>query len=408
MDIAQTLLVMRDPAGIPAPPIVFQWLAVLTWVFHIAFVHLTMGSATLALYAYVHASSDHRTHWQRLSEAMTKVAKVSVSLLIVLGVAPLLFTQVIYDPQWYASNVLSARWAIAFIFTLIIAYCCWFYFYQANHGARHRHLMVVAVIALILFALDGLIMHVLAYQALQPDQWMSWYAPGGVVDTRGAGLHAMQWPRFLFILSLSIPAVGIYLVAYAQYFSQRSDYEDDYLYFVVKLGRQLAIAGFALALVPFLWWQIDHPAPTGLTTHFVGWTLPCGLMLMALLVRSHGTPARAYALLGGYLLLILMLAVWREIIRIAYLKPFGYSIADYPVHADWPSLVLFFTTLLGVGGSVGGFYLTLIYRAGRVEGLYTADASVARLGTLAVTVLGVWIAVFFIYGISIWLSNTFI
>ena len=72
-----------------------------------------MGAAAVAIYAFYGRRGD--SDWERLSIALTKVAKVGVSLLIVLGVAPLLFTQVIYDPQWYASNVLSARWAIVFI-----------------------------------------------------------------------------------------------------------------------------------------------------------------------------------------------------------------------------------------------------------------------------------------------------
>ena len=207
MDIGSVLQTMRDPAGVPAHPVLFQYLMVFTWVFHIAFVHLTLGAAGLAIYAFRRGAGE--PHWQRLSVAMTKVAKVGVSLLIVLGVAPLLFTQVIYDPQWYASNLLSARWAIAFIFTLMIAYCLWFAFYWGNHEGARRYIGWYAVGALALFFLDGLIMHALAYQALLPQQWMSWYAPGGVVDTSGARLHAIQWPRFLFIMSLSIPAVGL-------------------------------------------------------------------------------------------------------------------------------------------------------------------------------------------------------
>ena len=59
-----------------------------------------------------------------------------------------------------------------------------------------------------------------------------------------------------------------------------------------------------------------------------------------------------------------------------------------------------------MGGLVGGFYLNVLYRSGRVQGVYTAERSVARLGTAAVAVLAVWIAVFFAYGIVIWLRNS--
>ncbi|MGB5235364.1 MAG: hypothetical protein WBN85_09370 [Candidatus Macondimonas sp.] len=405
MDIGTLMHTLRDPAGVPAHPVLFQVLMVFTWIFHIAFVHLTLGAAGLAIYSF--HKSGNGPYWERLSMAMTKVAKVGVSLLIVLGVAPLLFTQVIYDPQWYVSNLLSARWVIGFIFTLIIAYCLWFAFYYANHEGAKRYIGVYAWIALALLCLDGLIMHALSYQALLPEQWMAWYAPGGMVDTRGAKLHAIQWPRFLFIVSLALPAVGLFLIAYGQYFAERADREPAYRAFVRNLGQSLGLWGFGLSFALLLLWQFAHPAQSGLTTHPVGWLLAAALLLMGVWVKRLPQNGHGYLPLLGGVFVLGLLAVWREIVRIHYLQPFGYAVADYPVHVDWPSTILFFLTLIGVGGLVGGFYLTLLYRAGRVEGIYTADRTVARLGTSAVAVLTLWIAVFFAYGITIWIRNTF-
>ena len=405
MDIGTVLNTMRDPAGVPAHPVLFQALMVFTWIFHIAFVHITLGAAGLAIFAF-HRRARH-PHWEMLSIAMTKVAKVGVSLLIVLGVAPLLFTQVIYDPQWYASNVLSARWAIIFIFTLIVGYSSWFAFYYANHEGAKRHIGVYAWIAFALFCLDGLIMHALSYQAILPGQWMQWYAPGGVVDTRGAALHAIQWPRYLFIMSLSAPMVGVLLLAYARYFAVRQSHPAEYLAFVRSLGRTLAVFGYAISLALFLAWQAVLPGATGLITNPVGWLLAGALLAMLVWTRRAALTGNGYALLGGAAGVLALLAVWREIIRMHYLMPFDYDIGTYPVHFDHPSTFLFFSTLLGVGGLVGGFYLTLLYRAGRTDGVYTASRGVARLGNAAIAVLALWTAVFFVYGIVIWLKNTF-
>ncbi|KOR28131.1 hypothetical protein TI03_05420, partial [Achromatium sp. WMS1] len=257
MDIGLVMNSMRDAAGLPAHPVIFQVLMILTWVFHIAFVHLTLGAAGIAIYSYYHRQTN--PYWERLALATIKVAKVGVSLLIVLGVAPLLFTQVIYDPQWYASNVLSAAWAISFIFTLIIAYCLWFIFYYLNHHALKPKLGLYAWIAIGLFCLDGLIMHTLSYQAILPGEWLNWYAPGGIIDTSGSTLHAIQWLRYTFIMSLSIPAVGLFLIAYAQYFTVRPDFELEYRQFCWHLGQTLTIWGFGIATVLFVGWQFIHP-----------------------------------------------------------------------------------------------------------------------------------------------------
>ena len=402
MDVAAALQAMRDPAGVPASPLLFQGLMVASWVAHIAFVHLALGASLLAIIGF-HRRGAGR-HWEQLSISLTQVAKVSVSLLIVLGVAPLLFTQVIYDPLWYASNVLSGRWAIAFILTLILAYCLWFAFYAANRPGARRHVGLYAWSALALFCLDGLIMHALSYQALQPDKWMQWYAPQGAVDASGAQLHAVQWSRFLFIMSLSLPLTGTFLSGYARYLGARADRDPDYLDFCATSGRSLAGRGYALAAALFLTWQVSLPAGLGLTGHPLGRLLFASLLGMALwLTRSRS--AAGYAPLLAAVGVLGLLAVWREIIRIHCLRPFGYVIDTYPVHADLPSTALFFLTLAGVGGLVGGFYLALLYRAGRVAGVYVADARIARLGTLAIAVLGLWMATFFAYGIVIFLHR---
>jgi hypothetical protein len=404
MSIETLLQVMRDPAGVPAHPVVFQILMVATWVLHIAFVHLTLGAAGIAIWGFFRSADS--PHWQCLSMTMTKAAKVGVSMLIVLGVAPLLFTQVIYDPQWYTASVLSARWLIVFIFTLMIGYCAWFVFYYANQPGARRWWGGFAIVGLALFLLDGLVMHVLSYQSLLPDQWMSWYAPDGVVDTRGAVLHAIDWPRFLFMIGLSAPAAGVLLLAYVDYFESRGSVPGDYRQWVRVLGRRLAVAGFAICLMLFLAWQVTQPAELGLLTHPVAGLLV--IALVGLLVWTLRAPViSGYRLMAVNMAMLLLLAVWREVIRIRHLLPFNYRIEDYPVHADWPSTALFFLTLAGVGGLVGGFFVTTLYQAGRVDGVYQASATVARLGNAAVAVLALWIVSFFAYGIAIWIRHAF-
>lgn len=404
MDIGAVMNTMRDPAGVPAPPWLFQVLMVFTWVVHISFVQVMLGTAGLAAYGFYNRTKS--PYWKRLSIATTKVALVSISLLIVFGVAPLLFVQVIYDPQWYTSNVLSGRWVVAFIFTLLVGYCLWYAFYYANHEDAKPRAGAYALIALAIFCLDGLIMHALAYQAILPKRWMDWYAPNGVVDTSGSALHAIQWPRYLFIMSLSIPTAGLFLTAYAQYYQKRADLDVQYRMFARQLGVRLAVWGFGLALPLLLIWQLCQPRGSGLAGHPVGWLLVAALVAMMLWCNRLKDNTRGYVPPLGGLGVLALLGIWREIVRVHLLSPLGYSIDSYPVHHDWPSMMLFFLTFVGIGGLVGGFYLTVLYRAGNVLGLYVAEKRVARLGTAAVAVLVLWIAAFFIYGIVIWLHNS--
>jgi hypothetical protein len=405
MDPTHVLHILRDPAGIPAHPVIFEVLLVLTWVAHIAFVMLALGGAGLAIYAF--HNSARGKWWSRLSLGMTQVAKVSISLLIVLGVAPLLFTQVIYDPQWYASNVISGRWVIAFILILIVAYCLWFAFSYANKEHAKRYVGVYAWVAFVLFCFEGFIMHALSYQSLLPAEWMNWYAPGGSVDMSGAGLHAVQWPRYLFIMSLSIPMIGAFLFAYAKYFETNLDYDAAYLVFVRGLARRISAYGFLLTLIPLLVWQFVLPASSGLIGNPIGWLLFVAIAGAAAWARRRDPARNAYLPLAAALVVVTILGLWREVIRIAYLRPFGYTIQDYPVHYD-ASMVLFFLTLLGVGGAVGGFFLTLLYKSGRIQGVYTADKAVSRLGSLSAGMLAFWMVAFLVFGVLTLIRNSFL
>lgn len=404
MDIGLVMNTMRDSSGIPSHPVIFQILMVLTWIFHIAFVHLTLGAGAMAIWSFIKRSDPH---WEKLSIAMTKVAKVSVSMAVVLGVAPLLFTQVIYDPQWYFANVISAAWVIGFIITLIIGYSLWFVFYFNNHEGAKSNIMIFASVGLALMLFDGFIMHVLSYQSLLPEQWMSWYAPNGVVDTTGTGIHAYQWQRFTYVIVLSAVMLGAYLMAYADYFRDRTDMKGEYLAWVHHMGARIAISGIALSL-PFVWlWYIDLPVHVADVTGVI-FALLVLVSLLAIGFFANHRNARfgyGYQAIGIYGSIIALLAVLREAVRMAYLNPFGYDIMTYKVVADTPSTALFFLTLIGVGGLVAGFYLTMLYKSGRVAGLYTADNTVSKLGTAANLVLLVWIAIFFAVGIWTWLGN---
>lgn len=405
MDIGLVMNTMRDPAGIPSHPLVFQLLMVLTWVFHIAFVHLTLGAGAMALYAFLKRQQDSK--WEKLSIAMTKVTKVSVSMAVVLGVAPLLFTQVIYDPQWYFSNVISAAWVIGFILTLIIAYTLWFVFYFKNHEGASHSIAVFGMVGLGLMLFDGFIMHVLSYQSLLPEQWMGWYAPNGQIDNTGSGIHAYQWQRFGYIIVLSLVMIGAYLMAYADYFNPRADKSGDYLSWARGMGTRLALVGLAMSLPLLALWYADLPVHVAdhTTLSFLAIVIISLIAAVFFWFERNNRFEHGYRALVIYSSLILALAVLREAIRMAYLNPLGYDIMTYKVVEDWSSTGLFFSTFIVVGGLVGGFYLTMLYKAGQMVGEYQADATVSRLGTGAVAILVVWIAVFFAVGIWTWLGH---
>lgn len=58
MDMTLVLNSLRDPAGVPFYPIVFQALYILTWALHIAFVLLTLGGMVVSIIGNMKKNSN--------------------------------------------------------------------------------------------------------------------------------------------------------------------------------------------------------------------------------------------------------------------------------------------------------------------------------------------------------------
>jgi hypothetical protein len=125
MNIGTYLNVMRDPAGLPSPAIIFDFFLVLTFALHILLVNLVIGSALLILYGRFSSNPNAKL----LSQSLSRLLVNSLSWAIVLGVAPLLFVQVIYDPFWYTANTMSAWWALGFLAFIALAFILAYVFY---------------------------------------------------------------------------------------------------------------------------------------------------------------------------------------------------------------------------------------------------------------------------------------
>ena len=405
--VTEMMYALRNPAGIPTYPIIFIGLAVLTFALHIMFVQLMLGTSAITIFG---AFSDN-PYWRRLSAAMLEVAKVSVSVAIVIGVAPLLFVQVIYDPHWYTSNVLSAYWVIGFIVILIFAYWALYYYYFQNGKNKDKTLQPKSrwaiLVSLALMLVVGFIMHSLTSQMLHPELWKEWYMQNGVMDYSGSKLHAYNLWRFAFFISMGIPVAGGMLVTYRRFKSVRPDADHDYLNWAADLGKTWIKVGSVISAALYVVWMMTIPETAGdFATSF--WGIFGGVMVLFYAiwaqVRLKGEAKFcSYMALPMALVIGLIVATSREMLRYGILDGFfGYDFMNYKVVMDWYSTGLFFATFLLIGGSVLGYFLTIAWQAGQTVGVYTPSPLVNRLGTIAIWLISLWTVQFFVVGFYIW------
>jgi hypothetical protein len=401
MDTGTMVKTLQDPMGIPFFPVVFQALMVLIFAFHIMFVNFALGTSFLSAYGYLHKGE----HWKRLSKAMVRATTANLSMTILLGIAPLLFVQVIYDPFWYASNMLSAAWAIGFVLILMLAYSLIYVFYL-KRDSRGRGFAAFGFTAFALLVLAGVVMHVLGYQFLQPDKWLAWYVKGNAVDASGGSLHSFQLPRFLHFIVPSFALTGIFLMLYAWYFGKRDDIDKEYVQWAGNLGARMAFFFTVLQAVIGVWWVLSLPGAFRFYTNPL-FLLAAGLgiALLTMLYFAREAPARyAVGSMSIAALAVVGMSSARESLRMAYLGQFGYSVFQHKLNLDLGSTALFLSAF-ALGIVVAGYLLTTAYKAGRTPGTYVPSDSMNAWGRTSVVVILVWLAAVVGLGIIVSVRN---
>ncbi|ACL24913.1 hypothetical protein [Chloroflexus aggregans] len=392
MNVGEMLKMMRDPLGAPFYPPALQVLLVVTWVLHIFFVTLALGSSLYAIWGFLRPT-DYRLRLARVAARLTPNA---VGLGIVTGIAPLLFVQTIYDPIWYASNSLTGFWSVSFIFVVMGGYSLAYLFYLK--GSPDGKLLWSAVASFILLFFAGWIMHVLAAVSIRPERWMEWYAPNGIIDTRGIIFHAWNIPRLVFLLPLqACLSLAVTLTLFGWYF-RRSEEDAPFIQWVANLGRKLGLVISPIYALAGLLWAMTEGVEFG-----IGWQV--GITLVGIGVALTGyffwlrQPIRhAPRTLLVWIGTLVVVGMVREAIRVVSLARFGYSVATYPYAFDWGSIIVFTVTTI-VGVAVLAYLIMVMYQSGGVKRDAQISPRVERLGTIATGMLGAWFGFFLLVGL---------
>ncbi|RBQ29627.1 hypothetical protein [Aliarcobacter vitoriensis] len=394
---AGILNLLRDPAGVPFYPVVFQSLYVLTWALHALFVFLSLGSMGLSLYGGFKQKTDK--NWEILTAHLLQTGKISVSLLIVLGVAPLLFTQVIYDPNWYTINTLSGLWVVIFIYCLLVGYSMYYWYYYANKKQSSVS-KLVGTVAFLLLVFCGLIMHVFSVQAIQPEKWMQWYAPNGIVDTSGTNFHP-ETIRYIFFMILSIPVVGLFLQNYSDFLKSNKSFDEKFISFSRSVGTKISTFGFILSLIIFIFWTYSIDRLYDIFSIVIYLSFVSMILLSKKLNNSYISTII-------FIVVLLLISAFREYIRYNIMNNLGYDIYQYPLNIEWASIIMFLLTFLSLGGVGVTFIASMAWKVGKNNGYFDAskDKMVTTMANILLWILSIWCIVYFAWGFFTLFKNS--
>ncbi|PLX41724.1 MAG: hypothetical protein C0608_05045 [Deltaproteobacteria bacterium] len=363
MEISAMLSQLRDPMGVPFFPVVFQVLMVLTFALHIFMVNIVVGGSFMAIWSRV-KGGDYNL---RLSKTLAKATTVNLSVAILLGIAPLLFVQVIYDPFWYSATLMSGWWSMLFLLIIMLGFLALYVFYlKGRNGTSGGGMFGWFTLGAVLFA--GVIMHMLAMQSLHPEEWVKWYAPGGVMDTSGWAFNAFSIERFLHFIVPAFINTGIFMMLYAWYFKPRSDMDGAYLDWVAGVGAKMALYAFFVQIAIGFWFLLGLPAELNFIYNPWVWIAALlALVALGMVVKAQKDPIASAPILGLLsVVAVLGMSINREVLRMKYVGVYEYSIYDYPMSMDWGSTALFLATFVA-GLVVIAYPIGIAFKAGRMS-----------------------------------------
>lgn len=316
----------------------FQFLLMLTFPLHLIAMNAMLGTVLTAFIAHLFPGRVHHD----LSHELAKALPFLVAFTINLGVAPLLFVNVLYGHLLYSSTVLMGLFWLAVIPLLIIAYYL-AYIYDFSFKKLGNLAMFVLLIVLALLMVVGFIFSNNMTLMISPASWSRWFAtPGGsLLNLADPTLAA----RYLHMMTGSLAVGGLCVALYSSVVLR---HDRDVSEAGVGLGMQLFTWLTGLQLLVGVWFLLTLPSEV-MKRFMGGNTVATGLLatgiLLAFASLITGYQRKVMLTLWLSLPLIYVMSFMRDSVRTGYLAPF-FNMTKVPVSVQWSPLLFFLVTLV--------------------------------------------------------------
>lgn len=356
-----------DPNPLPAPYWLLKLLLIVTFILHILAMNLLLGGGVVALL----------TRWRskgsgvgaRMFHDIAKKMPILLPATITLGIAPLLFVQVLYGQFFYTSSILMAwPWFIVLVLLTVAYYGFYYVSYQSGRNTRRAGAVMYGSVLLVF--LIGFLFTNNITLSQTPARWGAKY----FASASGWHLNLSEptlIPRYLhfFVAALAVGGLLLVFMALANWQRDRA-YAAELLSFGGKTFMYATMAQFIVGIVFLFTLPLDMRmlfmggSPLASALFMVG--IIGGLasiFLMSNAIHQQNIRLAAIWVPAITAVVIASMCVMRDILRDAYLKPY-YQPGQFAVKTQTSVLALFLG--LFVAGVVLWFVMLWRY------GIFTA------------------------------------
>jgi hypothetical protein len=337
-----------DPMPLPGPAWLMLTLLLVVFLLHLLAMNLTVGGTAITILCARRRKEDPLAG--RLFQDLGRVLPISLAFTITLGVAALLFVQVLYGNLLYASSILIGAFWIAVIPILIVAY------YGLYYSKSHPDGVGALYLSLLLFLVVGFIYVNNFTLMLAPDRWLDMYRH----SRAGVNLNLADptlIPRYLHFMLGAFAIAGLVVFGagvwnrtteYGRWLMQRGSQ-----WFVVPTVLNYAVGmWFIMALPRRVLFGLFGGSALAASLIGLGMLLPLAAVMHALLaIRTEKTLLHARLAMITTLLTLIDMVCVRQIVRAEYVAPF-LRIGELPASPQWSVIALFLGLFVAGLGTV--------------------------------------------------------
>lgn len=336
--------------AIPAPAWLFLVLDVLLFLLHILLINVLLGGSLIILFSRLKSTDDLLEN--RLHDALADKIPTTFALGVNMGVAPLLFVQVIYGHLFYSSSVLLAVYWILIIPLLIIAYYGAYIHIRKYSSAVVLSKIAIWVTAIIVLYIAFIFVNNITLMA-QPEKWTAYFANrnGLILNLKEPTLIS----RYLHFITASVAVAGIFM---AMVWNSRQ--KKGVPGAANKVKSSLLIFGYATItqIIIGLWFLLAIPREFML--QFMGGNMLATLIFLLGFLGAIGAVATAFAnklrpTISMLLVTLICMVVIRAFLRDMYLDG-TFSLDSLKVVPQYGVMILFFVVLI-IGLAAVGYMI---------------------------------------------------
>ncbi len=358
----QVIIPAPDALPLPAAPILLQFLLHLTFVLHLLAMNAMLGGLLITLYGRIRGQSA----WTELADSIAKATPSLVAATVTLGVAPLLFLQVLYGQYFFTSSILMGWGWFSVVVLLIFAY--YGTYLQSMRGEKLGALRTpLLAVTVLLFLWIGFMFTNNNTLMLNLGAWGDKYFS----DPRGMHLNLgdpQLWPRWLHMMLGAAAISGLMLAWWGKARLSRGDQRGT---FMVTRGVEVFTWLTLVNIGIGLWFFFMLPSAViklfmggsiySTILFGVGFALALVLLVFGLLIRSKREKAPLLPVSALVLVTLVDMVLMRDIVRNSMLAG-HFQPAEFMVEPQMANLVIF-AVLLVAGIGVAIWMLRTLYVA---------------------------------------------